>query len=192
MSFADCTWLNEPAAWSLEGATLTVTTDGRTDFWRETHYGFTRDSGHGFGCRTEGDFSASLRVRAQYRDLYDQAGLMVRVDETTWLKAGIEWSDGRAMASSVLTVSRSDWATAPYPHDAGDFHIRVTVRDGVLRLQISQDGAVWALMRLAPFPRAASYLVGPMCCTPERAGLHVQFTEFRVGPPSDKALHDLT
>ena len=117
---------------------------------------------------------------------------MVRVDETTWLKAGIEWSDGRAMASSVLTAPRSDWATAPYPHDAGDFHIRVTLRDGVLRLHISPDGALWTLARLAPFPRVAHYHVGPMCCTPERAGLTVRFSEFRIGPPSDRDLHDLT
>ena len=32
-----------------------------------------------------------------------------------------------------------------------------------------------------PFARAASYLVGPMCCTPERAGLDVAFAEFKLG-----------
>jgi regulation of enolase protein 1 (concanavalin A-like superfamily) len=31
-----------------------------------------------------------------------------------------------------------------------------------------------------------------MCCTPEREGLEVRFSEFRVGPPLGKALHDLT
>ena len=83
-----CTWLNEPGDWHLETGILTVTTDRETDFWRETHYGFTRDSGHFFGCVAEGDFTAELRVRARYEELYDQAGIMVRIDEAHWVKAG--------------------------------------------------------------------------------------------------------
>ena len=169
-----------------------MTTGAGTDFWRETHYGFTRDSGHFLGVPVGGDFTAELRVRAQYRALYDQAGLMVRVDAAHWVKAGVELSDGRAMASSVLTAGRSDWATAPYEGDPTDFRLRATVRGGVLRLQVSGDGRVWPLMRLAPFPRAPGCTVGPMCCTPERAGLAVAFSEFRVGPALDRPLHDLS
>ena len=192
MTFAQCVWLNEPQAWRLADDTLTVATDPGTDFWRETHYGFTRDTGHFFGCETAGDFTAELRIRAEYRELYDQAGVMVRLSEREWLKAGIELSDGVAMASSVLTIGRSDWATAAYGGDASDFRMRITVKAGVLRLQISRDGTVWPLMRLCPFPIASSYRVGPMCCTPERAGLAVAFSEFRVTPPTAKDLHDLS
>lgn len=192
MSFARGVWLNEPADWGLVAGDLTVTTDPRTDFWRQTHYGFTRDSGHFFGSPTEGDFTAELRVRADYRELYDQAGLMVRVDAERWLKAGIEQSDGRAMVSSVLTIGMSDWATAAYDADPSDFWVRVTVAQATLRLQVSADGKVWPLSRLAPFPHAGACRVGPMCCTPERAGLRVRFSDFRVGPPLAKALHDLS
>ncbi len=192
MTFAQGIWLNEPAAWRLDHEALLVTTDARTDFWRETHYGFIRDSGHLFGVATNGDFTAELRVQAAYQELYDQAGIMVRLDAANWIKAGIELSDGQAMLSSVLTLGQSDWATAAYAHDAADFRLRVTVAQGVLRLQVSADGLVWPLSRLCPFPRSDRYLVGPMCCTPERAGLDVRFSEFRVGPPSDRDLHDLS
>ena len=98
---------------------------------------------------------------------------MVRVDEAHWVKAGIEMSDGKALLSSVLTVGQSDWATAIYGDDPADFRMRATVGHGVLRLQVSADGRTWHLTRLSPFPEAASYKVGPMCCTPERAGLKV-------------------
>ena len=37
-------WLNEPKVWSLEDGVLEVETDEGTDFWRETHYGFTHDN----------------------------------------------------------------------------------------------------------------------------------------------------
>lgn len=188
----DGVWLNEPTSWRLDDGVLDVVTDAATDFWRETHYGFTRDSGHFYGVAAGPAFTAELRVRAAYHDLYDQAGLMVRLDERRWVKAGIEWSDGRAMLSSVLTDGRSDWTTAPYAGDAADFRLRATVIAGVLRLQVSGDGITWPLMRLAPFPIADSYLVGPMCCTPERTGLAVRFSDFRLTAPLGKDLHDLT
>ena len=83
MSFARCAWLNAPGTWELDGERLRVVTDAKTDFWRETHYGFTRDSGHFFGREVRGEFTASLRVRARYETLYDQAGIMVRLDEAS-------------------------------------------------------------------------------------------------------------
>jgi uncharacterized protein len=188
----DGSWLNEPKLWKRTEGVLEVTTDKATDFWRETHYGFTRDSGHFLGVRTGASFTAQLRIEAAYEQLYDQAGIMVRVDNKRWVKAGIEMSDGRAMLSSVLTNGKSDWATGPYEHDARSFWMRATVAKGVLRLQVSADGKTWPLVRLAPFPEAAAYQVGPMCCTPERAGLNVRFSEFRLTPPLGKDLHDLT
>lgn len=187
-----CRWLNEPKAWDLTAGVLGVTTDHGTDFWRQTHYGFTRDTGHFFQFDTAGDFTAQLRVQAEFHALYDQAGIMVRLDEAHWIKAGVEFSDGMPLLGSVLTMGQSDWATGAYGGDPGDFWLRVTVADGVLRLQTSADGLVWPLSRLAPFPKAASYGVGPMCCTPERAGLHVRFSEFWVGPPLHRLLHDLS
>lgn len=167
-------------------------TDRATDFWCSTYYGFTRDTGHFFGREVRGDFTAQLRVRGLYDALYDQAGIMVRIDGAHWIKAGIEMSDGQALLGSVLTSGSSDWATGPYAGDPEDFWIRITVQEGALRLQASADGQRWPLSRLAPFPRAASYAVGPMCCTPERAGLSVSFSDFQVGPPLNKALHDLS
>jgi len=190
--FDRCQWLNEPRVWRLDDGALSVVTDAATDFWRETHYGFTRDSGHFFGCDTQGAFTATLRVRAAYDSLYDQAGLMVRLDATTWLKAGIELSDGEALLGSVLTLGQSDWATGPFTGDPADFRLRLTVAAGVLRLQASADSQRWPLVRLCPFPVAGAYRVGPMCCTPERAGLKVLFSDFVVGAPTGKDLHDLT
>jgi hypothetical protein len=42
----DGVWLNAPRRWQADAnGDLTLTTDRATDFWRETHYGFTRDTG---------------------------------------------------------------------------------------------------------------------------------------------------
>lgn len=186
-------WLNKPShCQSIAEHTLEIVTDLQTDFWRETHYGFIRDSGHFLGFETTGGFTAQVRVNADFRELYDQAGMMVRLNEETWLKAGIEYNDGMPMISSVLTRGTSDWAPCSFSGDPTDFWLRVTVSDGVLRLQYSTDGMTWPLLRLAPFPDADRYTVGPMCCTPERQGLNVRFSEWSLTPPLGRDLHDLT
>lgn len=190
--FSQCAWQGRPPAHRVDHKTLLVVTDDRTDFWRITSYGFIRDDGHFFAAPTGNGFTAQVHVRAAFTALYDQAGLMVRVDERQWLKAGVEFSDGQPMLSTVLTSERSDWATAAAPPLPDGFWLRISVGLGVLRVQYSANGTTWPLLRLAPFPVAERYLVGPMCCSPHRAGLQVEFGAFSLGPYTDKDLHDLS
>ncbi|ANB14984.1 Ree1p [Sugiyamaella lignohabitans] len=185
-------WLNEPKTWTIENNELTVTTDKARDFWRETFYGFVRDSGHFYGFSTGNNFTAQLRVKGQFHELYDQAGLMVRIDESHWIKVGVEFTDGERYFSSVLTNPTSDWNVAQPFDNLEDFYIRVTVSKGSIRVQSSSDAKLWHLARLAPFPQADNYLVGPMTCTPEREGLTSTFSEFELGPAMTKDLHDRT
>nr|POA14646.1 DUF1349 domain-containing protein [Pseudomonas sp. MPBD7-1] len=185
-------WLNEPKIYTPTETTLELLTDKETDFWRETYYGFTHDSGHFLGLEAPSRFTCQFRIRGTFEALYDQAGIMVRINERQWVKAGIELSDGHAMLSSVLTDGKSDWATSPYTADPTDFWMRATVADGVLRLQVSSDGSHWPLVRLCPFPVAPNYRVGPMACSPKRGGLKVLFSDWTLGPALGKDLHDLS
>jgi regulation of enolase protein 1 (concanavalin A-like superfamily) len=185
-------WLNKPRQAELGSDSLRMVTDERTDFWRETHYGFTRDNGHFLGIETGDGFTAQVRIRAKFERLYDQAGIMVRIDERQWIKAGLEFSDGHALLGSVLTLQRSDWATGRFSGDPMDFWMRVSLADSVLRVQASADGRIWPLVRLCSFPKdVGSYRVGPMCCTPERAGLAVHFSDWTLTNHLRKDLHDL-
>ncbi|WP_413740390.1 DUF1349 domain-containing protein [Sodalis sp. RH14] len=192
MDFSGWRWLNEPDQWALNGSVLRVATNGKTDFWQRTWYGFQRHSGHVFGCDMRADFTLQARVRGDYRRLYDQAGLMVLKDHRHWLKAGIEYTDDQPMMGSVLTAPDSDWSSMPFAGDAGCFWLRLTLADGCVRLQYSADGKYWPLLRLCPFPSAPPWFAGVMCCTPERAGLTVAFDDIRLGKPQAKDLHDLT
>ncbi|NDJ18557.1 DUF1349 domain-containing protein [Myxacorys almedinensis] len=51
-------WLNEPAHWSSSNHQIVVRTSPKTEFWRVTHYGFIRDSGHFYFERVNTDFMA--------------------------------------------------------------------------------------------------------------------------------------
>ncbi len=190
--FTDCIWHLAAPDFQIDDGMLKVITNENTDFWRITQYDFIHDNGHFFGKPVDHEFTAQVHVRANFHELYDQAGLMVRIDERRWIKVGVEFSDGKLMMSTVLTEEKSDWAVMPAPAIIDGFWIRVTVRSGTVRAQYSVDGVDWPLLRLAPFPVASSYLVGPMCCTPTRAGLEVQFSDFSVEPAMQKDLHDLS
>lgn len=174
-------WLNEPPEWREAGGALSVVTGDRTDFWRETHYGFIRDDGHFRHAPAAGDFTARVAFRGGYRELYDQAGLMLRQDERSWIKAGVEFVDGRRMLSVVVTRDFSDWSTTPVP-EAGDWLLlRITRIGTAVRIAWADaERPEFRMLRLAFFPTGAA-TVGPMCCSPQRAGLEVEFRGFEVG-----------
>ena len=48
----------------------------------------------------------------------------------------------------------------------------------------------WKPARLAHFPPTASVEVGIMCCSPQRAGFKVTFSDYTIGPPISRDLHD--
>jgi uncharacterized protein len=106
-------WLNEPAHWSISGNQIIVRTSPKTDFWRITHYGFIRDNGHFYFDQINTDFVVEVDIRGSYKDLYDQAGIMIRSDENHWIKAGIEYVDGVQHLSAVVTHGYSDWSVTP-------------------------------------------------------------------------------
>jgi uncharacterized protein len=46
------------------------------------------------------------------------------------------------------------------------------------------------MLRLAYFPESGQTLVGLMCCSPEREGFEVEFSELQIGEPIRTGLHD--
>jgi regulation of enolase protein 1 (concanavalin A-like superfamily) len=181
-------WLNAPPAWREEGGVLHVTTGERTDFWRRTHYGFIRDDGHARLMPAAGDFAAEVTFRGDYAELYDQAGLMLRLDAERWIKAGIEYVAGRRMLSVVVTREVSDWSTMPCPTEAEWITLRLTRIGAAVHVHWAEPAARrFRMLRLAFFPEGPA-AVGPMCCSPQRAGFEAAFRDFTVGaaePPEE-------
>ena len=173
-------WYNEPPAWSLSGQTIHITTGPKTDFWRKTHYGFIRDNGHFYYQEVAGDFVAEVKFSGQYQSLYDQAGLMLRLDEANWLKCGIEYVDGVQQASVVVTRDFSDWSVAPLPGNPASLWLRLTRQGQSVEIHYSLDGEHDSLLRVAYLPMAERVQVGPMAASPEGDGFSVAFEGFVV------------
>lgn len=176
-------WLNPPASVTLvEGTGLKVVPGIGTDFWRKTYRdpSADRNSGHALlfsippgkeKCLATTEFSI-LGDHLQY----DQAGVMVYVDNRHWVKAGIEIENGVPNMSCVVTDGESDWNYTLWSASR-DVQIRVTVElfPGVCECKVEyrDEQGGWSLLREAPIGipsggEGEGVRVGIMCCSPKK------------------------
>jgi regulation of enolase protein 1 (concanavalin A-like superfamily) len=105
----------------IKDSELEVVPVAGRDYWARTFYKpllvkddaqmFVTNVARGFEVTISTSFT--LRPRAQF----DQAGIMIRVSSNVWVKAGIEYSDGKPRLSCVVTNEGfSDWSTQVWPH----------------------------------------------------------------------------
>lgn len=175
-------WYNEPPQWNAENGTITVHAGAKTDFWRKTHYGFIRDTGNFYYQPITGNFTADVIVRGQYQTLYDQAGLMIRQDEQTWLKCGIEFVEGVQYASAVVTRDYSDWSVVALPQSPSALWLRVKRDRETVEVSYSIEGTHYTLLRLAYLTEERTVQVGIMAASPQGEGFPVQFQAFKITP----------
>jgi regulation of enolase protein 1 (concanavalin A-like superfamily) len=183
-------WFNPPPACSIEPGRIEIVTGDRTDFWRNTFYGFCRDNGHFLYRPVVGDFSAEVHVSGEFGELYDQAGLMARISETHWLKCGIELSDGIHALSVVVTNQNSDWSLVEMPITDAGVRLRLTRHGEAMRMQYYDTTRdLWKMLRLAYLPPQPSIDIGVMACSPQRSGFRALLQGFQVTDPIDRELH---
>lgn len=173
-------WLNEPAHWSSSNNRIIVSTLPKTDFWRITHYGFIRDNGHFYFDRVNTDFVVEVEISGSYKDLYDQAGIMIRSNENHWIKTGIEYVDGVQHLSAVVTHDYSDWSVTPLLTPLSPLRLYVERRKEAIRISYVDANSKYALLRLAYFPVMQEVQVGIMCASPEGDGYEVVFDNYRL------------
>jgi regulation of enolase protein 1 (concanavalin A-like superfamily) len=171
------TWLNRPAQEHFSDGVLTARARGKTDFWRKTFYGYINDNGHFMYLPVQGEFMFQARVDGNYAALYDQAGLMVRLDEKHWMKCGSELVDDKRWASVVFTHDFSDWSTLEDLTQRGAVYWRVVRRKDSIEAQCSIDGEKYLTVRQGYFPAQVKVMVGVMCAAPEGQGFDTVFDQ---------------
>jgi hypothetical protein len=173
-------WLNEPASWQRTGDVLRVSVDPGTDFWRTTGYGYVHDNGHIYGELLPGDLDVSVRVRGAFANQYDQAGIMLRADEQTWLKTGLEFFEGRPRLSTVLTMGFSSWMVSDLPPGTDAVTLRVSRRGDAVEVRYAAGDGVAELAALVFMPPGREMLAGIVCAAPEGGGFSVAFHDLRI------------
>lgn len=164
-------WVRPPVEWQIDtDGDLHWLTRPASDFWRHTGGVVGADDGDAFLLPVAGDFSVTMRLTSRLDAAYDQCGLMVRVDERTWLKAGIEL-DGGTWFSVVATRETSDWSKQATSD--GNAAFTVWRAGDTLRVGLEHEGSVH-LVRELVFDGPVS--VGPYSCAPQGDGFPVAVT----------------
>jgi regulation of enolase protein 1 (concanavalin A-like superfamily) len=173
-------WLNEPANWKANDQSLYLSVEPGTDFWRITHYGFTRDTGHFYYTDVRGDFEAIVNVSGQYNEQYHQAGLMIRMDNANWIKTGIEYVDGLQKISAVVTRDFSDWSVIPCPGSPEDIWLKLLRKSDYVQIDYSFDAIDFSMLRLAYFPTEKNVQIGLIAAAPGDKSFDVIFNGFQI------------
>lgn len=169
-------WLNEPASWTRSGDRIVVRPKPKTDFWRKTFSGQILDNGHFLHTKVQGEFTFDGRIQASFTTQFDQASLMMRQDEETWIKCGLELFNGNVHSGVVATRGFSDWSTT---RGSLPWWRLVRSRDSV-EVHASPDGKDFAFMRSAYIPPSSEIAVGIMCAAPEGDGFVAVFDQLRL------------
>ena len=178
--FQRMSWMNEPASWKVVSGKILAHSRPKTDFWRKTFYGYITDNGHFFHLPVKGDFTFEARVSGQYAALYDQAGLMVRLDAENWVKCGTEFVDGKRHASVVFTRDFSDWSTMDDLSPNGPVWWKAVRAKDSLETLCSLDGKQYISVRQGYLAPGRPAEVGIMCAAPEGNGFDCVFDNLRL------------
>jgi uncharacterized protein len=189
LKWSDGKWLHAPVATERDGDELLVTAAEASDFWRTTSYGFVHDNGHALLHKMPDKTAVEVAWVLDYTEQFDQAGLMIRADESTWIKAGVEFCDGDAQLGAVVTLGASDWSVMPVSDWFNELvTVRASLSGDAVTIRARVGSGAWRLIRVAPWPKGVAAMAGPLVCAPTRAGLTVRLVSWSIGP-ADGALH---
>ena len=180
-------WFNEPEQWSVEQESLSLFVTPQTDYWRITHYGFTVDDGPFYYTTCGGEFDVKVCVSGKYQTRFDQMGLMLRIDEKTWIKAGVEYVNEKINLSAVVTINRSDWSVIELNDAPDSIWFKASRKENAVELFYSLDNQAYTLMRLAYFPNHRAVMVGLTAASPDGKGFPATFDGFEIKHVPDTA-----
>lgn len=190
VGWTEGTWTREPVDAAIDGDDLLSTAAQGSDAWLATAYGHSSDSAHALLAAFAQESGLEVTFTADCREQFDQAGLFIRRDEATWIKAGVEFADGALQAGAVVTHDRSDWSSGLF---WGDGSQRVTVRASrsgdAITIRMRAGDGYFRLVRVAPMDPEAVLSAGPYLCAPTRSGFTVRFHRWEITTP-DESLHE--
>jgi regulation of enolase protein 1 (concanavalin A-like superfamily) len=174
------TWFNEPEKWEIKNNSLSMFVTPQSDYWRISHYGFTVDDAPFYYTTYGGEFETKVKITGSYKARFDQMGLMLRTDKEHYIKAGVEFVDGKYNLSTVVTHNKSDWSVITLEKTPPAVWIKAVRRLDAVEIFYSFDDKSYILMRNAPLQDNTPVMVGLMAACPDGNGFNAVFENFTV------------
>ncbi|PTT26674.1 DUF1349 domain-containing protein [Chryseobacterium sp. HMWF028] len=174
------TWFNEPEKWEIKNNSLSMFVTPQSDYWRVSHYGFTVDDAPFYYTTYGGEFEAKVKITGNYKARFDQMGLMLRTDKEHYIKAGVEFVDGKYNLSTAVTHNKSDWSVITLDKTPPAVWIKAVRRLDAVEIFYSFDDKNYIMMRNAPLQDNTPVMVGLMAACPDGQGFNAVFENFKV------------
>lgn len=179
-SLEKMTWFNEPFQWEIKDKKLTMMVTPQSDYWRISHYGFTVDDAPFYYSTYGGEFETKVKITGDYKARFDQMGLMLRIDAQNYIKAGVEFVDGKFNLSTVVTHKTSDWSVITLEKAPPFVWIKAVRRLDAVEVFYSFDDKEYIMMRNAYLQDNTPVQVGLMAACPDGNGFKAIFDNFTV------------
>ena len=173
-------WFNEPEQWEIKNNTLTLSVTPQSDYWRISHYGFTVDDAPFYYTTYGGEFEAKVKISGDYKARFDQAGLMIRIDQKNYIKTGIEYVDGKYNLSTVVTHEKSDWSVVTLEKPVPYIWIKAIRKLDAVEIFYWFDDKSYVMMRNAWLNDNTPVMIGLMAACPDGKGFKATFENFKV------------
>ena len=179
-TFEKMQWFNEPENYKIKAGVLEMDVPAQCDYWRIAHYGFTVDDGPFLYATYGGEFEAKIKVSGEYKERFDQAGMMIRLDHENYVKFGIEFVDGKFNISAVVTHHTSDWSVIQLEEPIPYLWLKAVRRLDDIELFYSLDDKEYKMMRTLWMQDNCPLQVGPVAACPDGQGFKAIFSDFKV------------
>lgn len=174
-------WLNEPDQWEVKDKrTFVMQVPPQTDYWRVSHYGFTVDDAPFYYTTYGGEFEVKVKITGIYKTTFDQMGLMLRTDHQNWIKAGVEYVNGKQNVSTVVTHTTSDWSVIELNNAPRSIWMKAVRRLDAVEVFYSLDDKQYTMIRTCWLQDNCPVMIGLMGASPDGAGFEAIFEDFKV------------
>ena len=194
MNLHELQWTREPAAFTIGGDSVSITTAPHTDLWQRTYYHFRNDNAPVLQLETEEKFF-SFVVKTDFtgsHTRFDQCGIVMYLDSENWLKGSVEYENAefQHLGSVVTNHGYSDWATTEIPAEIKQMWYRLSRREDDYCIECSEDGVRFRQMRVCHLWEGAGKIrFGIYACSPEESSFTAKFTDMKLTECAWKA-HD--
>lgn len=177
------TWKNKPNNYAIGKHRVIMETMPFTDLWAKTHYQFTHNNAPSLTFSIGQNFTFSCKVKYQFKNKYDQAGLLVYANDENWFKVCVEYIDEQtSLVSTVVTFHGfSDWSSYTIGSAVEDMWFRVSHSEQDFFVENSFDGIVYKQMRMFHMKlRGQKFKVGFFAASPLESSFDAVFSDMIV------------
>lgn len=188
----------------MNGSTLVLRAPAKKDFWRRTFYTplLVKSDASGLlypapSPASGEEFTLQLDFRFSPVSQFDQAGVLLFIDEARWMKCGIEYCDGSPRLSVVVCNEFSDWSTQHWHENGVRLKVHSVQQSSSFVVEASPLGkSDYQFVRIGHLDSVQGsdgqwlpWRVGPFAaCPTAQKGCQAVFTAFSIGP-REKSVH---